>query len=513
MKSPPFKRGLGWALSPPLAGPATLRGQEAETYMATSLLATDGYKFSMAEAGWPLRRETFYYSHRKGGLQVMPLDLPAFIRGLLPEAKPEDYEFLARHDYEMGVGFKAAIQHRDRLTIRAIPKGALFFPREPICTVTGPSAMVSWLEPLLLQLNFRIQVASQALADREALERSLAVVTCEEHKRIALETLEAVGVKAVPIRVDTEGYLKRVRAQVGELVEIVGDPGRVFEVGLRAATCQEQHELALRACKEAGVVRTSNVEGARKLGMIPVGTMGHEHIQRYGADEAAFRAMRERRPQRSSYLLDTDDTLTSGLPTAYRLIREEPGRRDSIRFDSGNKKLQYLYAVTLARDMNIHPVHILEDGLDAQATREFEDLRRQVAWEPTAQFYGYGGHIVARTMECPFTRDRVAAVYKLSQTGHTPTMKFGNELAEGKQSVPGLPVLFRRRHGSGPIGLIGQEGEPVPDGYFPLTESAAESPSLVAMQSMDAKDMRVAYTETTQALVNELRQKHFPTAR
>ena len=40
--------------------------------MAQSLLATDGYKFSMAEAGWPLRTETFYYSHRKGGPQVLP---------------------------------------------------------------------------------------------------------------------------------------------------------------------------------------------------------------------------------------------------------------------------------------------------------------------------------------------------------------------------------------------------------------------------------------------------------
>jgi len=481
--------------------------------MGSSLLATDGYKFSMAEAGWPLRRETFYYSHRKGGQQVVPLDLESYVRDLLPEPTESDYSYLARNSYEMGAGFKAAIQRKDKLIIRALPKGARFYSREPVFTLTGTSALVSWLEPLLLQLNFRVQVASQALADREGLERALAVVTCEEHKRIALETLDAVGVKAVPIRVDTEGYLQRVRAQVRELVEIVEDPNRVFEVGLRAATCQEQHELALRACKEVGVVRTSNVEGASKLGMIPVGTMGHEHIQRYGADEAAFRAMRERRPQRSSYLLDTYDTLTSGLPTAYRLIREEPGRYDSIRFDSGNKKLQYLYAVTLARDLGIHPVHILEDGLDAQATREFEELRRQVNWEPTAQFYGYGGHIVARTMECPFTRDRVAAVYKLSQTGHTPTMKFGNEVSEGKQSVPGSPVLFRRRHGSGPIGLIGQEGEVPPEGYFQLTDSAAEAPSLVAMQSMDAKDMRVAYTEATQALVDGLRRKHFPSAR
>jgi hypothetical protein len=116
-------------------------------------------------------------------------------------------------------------------------------------------------------------------------------------------------------------------------------------------------------------------------------------------------------------------------------------------------------------------------------------------------------------MECPFTRDRVAAVYKLSLSGHMPTMKFGNEAAEGKQSVPGSPVLFRRRHGAGPIGLIGQEGEPPPEGYFQLTDSAAEAPSFVAAQSADPKDMRVAYTPATQELVDELHRRHFPRGR
>ncbi|MBZ4394824.1 nicotinate phosphoribosyltransferase [Myxococcus sp. MISCRS1] len=481
--------------------------------MATSLLATDGYKFSMAEAGWPLRRETFYYSHRKGGLQVMPLDLAAYVRALLPEPKPEDYDFLAKYDYEMGVGFKAAILRKEKLSVRAIPRGACFFPREPILTVTGPSALVSWVEPLLLQLNFRIQVATQALTDREGLARALARVTCDEQKAIALETLDAVGVKPVPITVDSEGYLQRVRATVKELIDAVEDPARIFEVGLRAATCQQQHELALRACKDVGVTRTSNVEGARKLGMIPVGTMGHEHIQRFGSDDAAFRAMRERRPQRSSYLLDTFDTLTSGIPAAFQLIREEPGAGDSIRFDSGNKKLQYLYAVTRARDIGIKPVNILEDGLDAEATREFEDLRRQVGWEPGSQFYGYGGHIVARTMECPFTRDKVAAIYKLSQTGPQPVMKFGNELAEGKQSIPGTPVLFRRRHGSGPIGLVGQEGEPVPDGYFPLMEAEPETPSLVGALEVNSEPAKISQTQATRALVEELTRKHFPKGR
>ncbi|MFB1481367.1 nicotinate phosphoribosyltransferase [Corallococcus sp. RDP092CA] len=481
--------------------------------MPQSLLATDGYKFSMAEAGWPLRKETFYYSHRKGGPQVMPLDLEAWVKRLLPEPKADDYAFLARHDYEMGVGFKAAILRQAQLSVRAVPRGAVFLPREPVLTLTGPSALVSWLEPLLLQLNYRVQVATQALQDREALARTLATVACEEEKRIALETLDQVGVKAVAIQVDPEGYSRRVRAQVQELVDVVGDPARIFEVGLRAATCLEQHALALRACQEAGVQRTSNVEGARALGMIPVGTMGHEHVQRYGSDDAAYRAMHERRPQRSSYLLDTFDTLTSGIPAAFKLISEDPQGGDSIRFDSGNKKLQYLYAVTRARDLGIKPVIILEDGLDARMTREFEELREQVGWEPTMQFYGYGGHIVARTMSHALTRDRVAAIYKLSCSGATPVMKFGNELAEGKQSIPGTPVVFRRRTGSGPLGLVGQAGEPTPQGYFPLMDSAPSAPSLVGTEGLTAEEQRIGYTATTQALVESITRRHFPQGR
>ncbi|MBF5044433.1 nicotinate phosphoribosyltransferase [Aggregicoccus sp. 17bor-14] len=481
--------------------------------MGASLLATDGYKFSMAEAGWPLREETFYYCHRRGGLQVMPLDLEQLLPTLLPEPTDADYAYLAAHEYAMGAGFKAGMLRRERLRIRALPKGALFFPKEPVFTLTGPSALVSWIEPVLLQLNFRIQVATSALSDRELTAKALARLCCEEQRDIVLETLDAVGVRPFPMDVDADGYVRRVRAVVQELVEIVGDPSRIFEVGLRAASCLSQHELAVRACKDAGVTRTSNVLAAQKLGLTPVGTMGHEHVQRYGSDEAAFRAMRERRPHRSSYLLDTYDTLSSGLPNAFKLIREDPAAQDSIRFDSGNKKLQYLYAVTRARDLGIRPVHILEDGLDAAATREFEELRRMVDWAPAEQFYGYGGYIVARPMETPFTRDRAAAIYKLSCTGGRPTMKFGNELAEGKQSIPGVPVVFRRRHGSGPIGLIGQADEQPPEGYFLLTGSGAEVPSLVASDSGDVQGHTVALSPATQALVDSLRQRYFPQGR
>jgi nicotinic acid phosphoribosyltransferase len=471
--------------------------------MASPLLLTDGYKFSMAEAGWPLRRETFYYSHRKGGLQVLPFDVEAEVRRALPEPQPGDWEFLAKNDYELGSAVKAALADRS-LVVRALPRFSVFNDREPVFSVTGPSALVSWFEPLALQWSYRIQVATTALRDPASLSAAVGTVTCARQRELVLETLDAVGVKAPEVKVDSEGYVARVRARVAELIEIVKSPTRIFEVGLRAASCPEQHLLALEGAKQAGLLRTSSVHGARQLGLVPVGTMGHEHIQRYGSDEAAFRAMVERRFQRSSFLLDTFDTITSGIPTAYKIIVERAGQGDSIRYDSGDKVAQYRFAIAEAKRLGIRPVQILEDSFDVPQTRAFEALREEVGWKPEEQVYGYGGFIVAQTSGSPLTRDRVAAVFKLSQTGATATMKFGNEGSGGKQSVPGRPVVFRRRAGaSGAFGVVGQEGEAPPEGYLQLTGAPSRA-QVGAFPEVAEADRTLVPSPATRALIDQL---------
>ena len=465
-----------------------------------SLLHTDGYKFSMAEAGWPLRQETFYYAQRRGGPAIVPFDAEAELRKLMPEPTEEDYAYLARHEYEMGAGFKAAILRGDGVAVRALPKGAWFLPREPVFSVSGPSAIVSWLEPLTLQLHYRIQIATLALNDPSALAHEVGTLTCEEQKSLVLATLDAVGVRAPKIVVDTDSYFETVKARVEGLVAIVQDPARIFEVGLRAATCISQHMIALEACKAAGLRRTSHVAAARKLDMVPVGTMGHEHIQRYGSDEAAFRAMRDRRPGRSSYLLDTFDTIRSGIPAAYRLMEEGHQSGDSIRYDSGDKESQYRFAAKEARRRGIRSVQILEDSFDAPLTAKFESLRREVGWAPEEQFYGYGGYLIAKTSGTSLIRDRVAAVYKLSQTATSPTMKFGDDVGAGKESVPGNPVVFRRRTGEGPQGVIGQAGERAPAGYVQLTGESVDAGGRGAPGTLD-----VALSEETMSIAAKLR--------
>jgi nicotinic acid phosphoribosyltransferase len=157
-------------------------------------------------------------------------------------------------------------------------------------------------------------------------------------------------------------------------------------------------------------------------------------------------------------------------------MEEDRRRGDSIRYDSGDKEKQYRFAAAEAKRRGLRPVQILEDSFDAPLTRRFEELRQEVGLMPEEQFYGYGGHLVAVPSGSPLSRDRVAAVYKLSETARWPTMKFGDEASGGKDSVPGKPTVFRRRTGEGAPGLIGQQGETPPPGYFSLTDSGEPSP-------------------------------------
>jgi nicotinic acid phosphoribosyltransferase len=435
-------------------------------------------------------------------MQLLPFDVEREVRAILPRPEASDWAFLAKHGYALGGGVQAALEAASTVRVVGLPQFSWFFEREPIFSVTGPSAAVSWLEPLALTWNYRIQVATAAVLRPETLPAEVGTVTCERQRALVLETLDAVGVASPPIVVAPEAYVERVRARIRPLVEATGSSDRLFEVGLRAATCLEQHLLALEACKAEGLLRTSNVWGANRLAMTPVGTMGHEHVQRYGSDEAAFRAMVERRAQRSSFLLDTFDTIRSGIPTAFRLMQRRPHQGDSIRYDSGDKEAQYRFAVQLANELGLQPVHILEDGFDLEQTQRFEAIRRELGVPASLQVYGYGGAVVAQTSGSSFTRDRVSAVYKLSQTGDRACMKFGNEPNSGKQSIPGRPVVWRRRKAEGPWGIIGQEGEKPVDGYELVSGGRAEGS---VAQPTERGFPRVELSSQTQAMVEALK--------
>src|SRR5690606_8699261 len=95
---------------PRASGPASGLVLPCTLVMTTpSVLATDAYKFSMAQAGFPLRRETFYLSFRFGGFQYVPFDLAAIVRAHVADLRPgpDDLAFARAHGYGLSDAMEA----------------------------------------------------------------------------------------------------------------------------------------------------------------------------------------------------------------------------------------------------------------------------------------------------------------------------------------------------------------------------------------------------------------------
>ena len=196
-------------------------------------------------------------------------------------------------------------EHGDfsKVSLKAIPEGRVVHPNVPMTMIEGPLAMAQILETALLNmLNYPTLIATRAA------------------------------------RVSHAGR--------GQLV---------LEFGMRRG-----HERGVnagaRAAMIGGAAFTSNVGLSQAVGYPPKGTHAHSMIQLYlatGAGElAAFRAYAESYPDDCTLLVDTVNTLKSGVPnaiTVFEELRAKGHRPVGIRLDSGD--LAYL-AVRSAKLLN-----------------------------------------------------------------------------------------------------------------------------------------------------------------
>jgi nicotinate phosphoribosyltransferase len=171
--------------------------------------------------------------------------------------------------------------------IRAIPEGTVVFPNEAIVQVSGNLIDCQVAETILLcHINFQTLVASKAARIWEAANH-----------------------------------------------------GTIIEFGLRRAQGPDGALSACRAAIIGGADGTSNVLGAAIHTVPAKGTHAHSWIQSFGSELEAFRSYANTFPNESILLVDTYDTLQSGVPNAIRIAREleEKGHRlVGIRIDSGD---------------------------------------------------------------------------------------------------------------------------------------------------------------------------------
>lgn len=376
-----------------------------------SPLTSDGYKWPMGQAGAPLRHETYYLHYRKGGALFIPFDFAEVIQDLIPRLpNSREQGFLLANGYGMTPAMEAALG--GTLTVYAQPKGSWANEQEPVVVPSGPSFLGSWVEPLAIAFHFPMQIATAIKGGQAAFK-----ATCGDEGRIIQLVAEALGT-AVEVEVCEEQYRRGLRKRLSALNRALkGDIRRAFEVGTRSMTCMAQMRIVLEECKAAGIYRTSNVKLAYDLYMTPVGTTGHEHQERHGADINGFRAIRDLRPEPPSYLFDTYDPIKLGIPAAIEAMLEDRTRRCSVRFDSGNQTKQLQMFVAAQKQYGLNLFYLFMDGYGDTATEHMEGVADELKVPRDDRHYGIGGFMVLDPVLSEYNRNRVAMVYKLCQTG------------------------------------------------------------------------------------------------
>ena len=191
----------------------------------------------------------------------------------------------------------------DQIRIQGLQEGRVAHPTVPLLTVKGPFAMAQILEtPLLNHMNYQTLIATKAA---------------------------------------------RMRQMAG------GQP--ILEFGLRRAQGYGGN-TGVRGALIGGVDASSNVGVSHALGFNPKGTHAHSMVQAFsalgGGELGAFRAYAEIYPDDCLLLVDTINTLESGIPNAIRVFEELRRKGHTpvgIRLDSGD--LAYL-ALKAAQMMN-----------------------------------------------------------------------------------------------------------------------------------------------------------------
>ncbi len=119
----------------------------------------------------------------------------------------------------------------------------------------------------------------------------------------------------------------------------------VMEFGLRRAQGPDAGTLGARAAVIGGCIGTSNVLCAKKFSVPALGTHAHSWIMSFEDELTAFRRYAQLYPSNTTLLVDTYDTIRSGVPNAIKVFHElkEAGKMPQIygiRLDSGD--LAYL---------------------------------------------------------------------------------------------------------------------------------------------------------------------------
>jgi nicotinate phosphoribosyltransferase len=399
-------------------------------------LRTDLYELNMAASY--LRRGM----DREATFSLYVRDMPKE-RGFLVAAGLEDgLSFLESFSFEKDeLTYLRRIGFDDRALeafrgmrfvgdVWAVPEGRIVHAKEPILEVTAPIAVAQLVETVLLnQITLHTTIASKAARYMIAAER----------------------------RTMVDFSFRRTH-------------------GIEAA------RAAARASAIVGFQATSNVEAAREFDLEVAGTMAHSFITAFDDETDAFRAFAEDHPSKTTFLVDTYDTI-EGVRHAIEVIKELdlPGPI-GVRLDSGNLDQLSREARRLLDHAGLANAQIFASGgLD-----EFE-VDELLRWGAPVDAFGVGTQLGV-SADAPY----VDTVYKLVEFDGRPVLK----LSSAKATAPGRKQVWR-----GPkedVLALRDEAAPGPN-HEPLLEPVMRAGRRLT-EPVTIADMRARFERDLKAL-------------
>ena len=289
--------------------------------------------------------------------------------------------------------------------ILAVPEGTIVFPDEPILRVIAPIMEAQLLETALLNIiNHQTLIATKAA--------------------------------------------RVVQSARGD---------KVLEFGLRRAQGPDAGIYGARASIIGGCQATSNVLTGQLFGVPVGGTHAHSWVMSFEDELTAFRAYADVFPDNCLLLVDTYDTLGSGVPNAITVFKELRARGKEpvgIRLDSGDLAFLSRQARVMLDDAGFPNAKIFASG----------DLDEEVIWDLKAQGAAIDVWGVGTRMITSMDNQALGGVYKLSAEEvdgkFVPRIKISENPA--KITNPGVKQLYRfydRRSGKALADLLALDEE------------------------------------------------------
>ena len=275
----------------------------------------------------------------------------------------------------------------------------------------------------------------QFSGDIYAIEEGTVVFPGEPLLRVHTNLIEAQLIEGFLL--NTLNFQSLIATKASRM-SIASKNGALMEFGLRRAQGQEGALSASRAAFIGGCKVTSNTLAGKVYNIPVAGTMAHSWIMSFESELASFRAYANIYPKNTVLLIDTYDTLGSGIDNAIivGLEQKQKGYSIGVRIDSGD--LSYLPRIIRKKldDAGLHDARIVVSN---DLTEEI--VQTLVHDEVPIDSWGIGTHLVTGG-----TQASLNGVYKLAAKEGTdgtiiPTMKISNSFE--KTTNPGIKQVYR----------------------------------------------------------------------